>query len=211
MKWGRVLLKSIVVACAIGLIAYGAYGVFKSYQTAQITSSIPTEVVSKSYDNPGMTDISEACDEYSVGSSLPRYIYIQAIRSSGCIHRVGVDQNNLIATPVNVGLAGWYVSSAKPGAPGVSVIVGFIQSNDTPGIFANLNTLKAGDIVMVQLGNKSKLYFTVVDGATYKGAEYIAHLTDPLSTTPRQLTLVGVNTSTTPTTYTLVRASLSQQ
>lgn len=210
MKLGLVLLKSVVTACAIGLITYGTHGVIKSYQMAQVTSSIPTKVVSESHDSPGTTIVSEACNEYSVGPSLPRYIYIQATRSAGCIHSVGVDQHNLIASPVNINLAGWYVSSVKPGDPGISILIGYDNFADEPGIFTNLDSLAKGDEIMVQMGDKTKLYFNVVDAKTYKGSSYIEHILDPLNTSPRQLTLIGINTGTSPSSYTLVRASLAQ-
>lgn len=210
MRVNRGFLRAIFLALAAGLIAFGTLGLYGNISQESIKHSIPENVISTSYAAPGLDDVSELCSEYRVGLSKPRYIYISATKSAGCIHSVGVDQNNLIATPVNVNLAGWYVSSVKPGEPGISVLIGYDNFADKSGIFTDFDSLAEGDEIMVQIGDKSKLYFNVVDAKTYKGSFYIEHILDPLNTSPRQLTLVSINAGTSPSSYTLVRASLAQ-
>jgi LPXTG-site transpeptidase (sortase) family protein len=129
------------------------------------TSSLEAEelevvdIVTESLDIP---DESEP-KEFYVPPDLPKILTIPSISVRGYIQSVGTDQDNLIAVPTNVHLAGWYINSAKPGEVGLSIIDGHRDGTTMGGIFRNLERLKKGEKITVEYGDGSLKEFEVVD------------------------------------------------
>lgn len=175
---------------ALSLIAFGTMSLSKRWQaTHNPAASIPTEVVTHTTDKPDETQ--PPCDvNYKVAADEPRKIEISSIGVSGCIHKVGIDQNSSVAAPANLHLAGWYVNSPAPGKKGVSLIDGHVQGRYADGIFKNLEKMRVGDITRIQLGDHSWREFEVVDLKSYPLNEVADKMLLQIDGVDSQLTLV---------------------
>jgi LPXTG-site transpeptidase (sortase) family protein len=158
------ILSVIIIAIAIYLIGYGGWGLFNRYlATHSSNSKIPKLVIKQSTNHPDETNPTKACASYKVAKNHPAKIKIPAIKVTGCIQQVDLDPTGAIATPSNIYLAAWYIKSALPGQPGLSIIDGHISGRyNVDGIFQNLNKLKAEDNFTVTLGDGSKLDYQVM-------------------------------------------------
>ena len=101
----------------------------------------------------------------------PKKIRISKINVDAYVQKAGKDQDNRVAVPNNVHLAGWYNESAKPGQPGYSVIAGHVTGRSTDGVFKQLGSLKVGDEFEVELGNGDVKRYKVIDTVTVKESE----------------------------------------
>ncbi|MBP5675242.1 class F sortase [Candidatus Saccharibacteria bacterium] len=110
--------------------------------------------------------------EYIVAPDMPRYLHIEklGIRKAR-IMEVGVNAKGQMQTPYSIFDAGWYNGSAKPGTGGTSIIDGHNGGPGTNGIFKNLNTLTAGDEIMIEMGNGAVYNYRVYDNFEVKLSE----------------------------------------
>lgn len=188
---GKQLKTTAVIVLAVGLLAYGLWGFWQRHQaTSNPNPTIPTQVVTQAIDKPDETPIKEACANYAVAAHLPRRIELPSVGTSGCIQRVGVTEDNHIAVPTNIHLAGWYTGSVVPGEPGVSIIDGHVLGRYDDAIFAKLGELKPGSKVRVQFGDKSWKEFEVVSVDSYSVKQASKEQYKALPDVKKQLTLI---------------------
>ena len=181
----------ITLLFATGLICFGAWGAWQWWQaTHNPNPTILNRTITHSTNEPDETK--PHCDDsYQVPANQPRKIEIPNLKKSGCIQRVGIDQNKAMAVPTNIHVAGWYVNSAVPGEQGVSVIDGHVSGRyEQNAIFANIKDLQKGDVIKVQLGNKSWREFSVVSVDSYSVEQTAKEQMKQLDGVERQLTLI---------------------
>jgi hypothetical protein len=77
----------------------------------------------------------------------PAHLSIPALDVSADVERVGSTPTGLEVP--QVGRAGWFDEGARPGEPGRSVIIGHLDSQTGPGLFALLPGVKPGTDVSV--------------------------------------------------------------
>ncbi len=150
----------------------------------------PTVTVIHSSDKPNETPINVHTDTYVVPADQPRLIELPTIGVSGFIQRVGLDQDNAVATPNNIHMAGWYTNSAKPGGDGVSLIDGHVHGWYEPGIFENLHLLKPGDPIAVEYGDGQRRKFSVIRVSSYSVDDAAKHMLDLLPSAKQELVLI---------------------
>jgi LPXTG-site transpeptidase (sortase) family protein len=123
------------------------------------TVSEHANAITHSTDNPG----EKKPVHYTwKGSELdPKKIDLPTLGIEGYIQKVSVDQNQQMAAPNNVHLAGWFVKSVQPGQLGLSIIDGHVDGKTTEGIFKKLDQLKTGDQYAIELGNGKQLQYKV--------------------------------------------------
>lgn len=126
------------------------------------TSSAPTHVVTVSTQHPSEADINQSTYQSTATGDQPKYIRLPSIGAGGYIQAVGMDQNNQVAVPTNIHLAGWFVKTVTPGDLGLSIIDGHLDGYRRPGIFDDLGGLKPGDKFEVDLANGATRVFSVV-------------------------------------------------
>ncbi len=190
-KYRRRIATGVGFTLGLGLVAYGFWGLWQQYHATHAPEvTIPKEIVTHSEDEPDETVPQEACEEYIVGDNEVRKIEIPGINVSGCIQKVGIDQNNAIAVPTNIHLAGWYVGSPVPGQEGNSIIDGHVLGRYDDAIFADLEDIETGDMVRIQFGDKSWKEFEVVDSHDYLEAKASSKLFEQLEDVDSQLTLI---------------------
>jgi LPXTG-site transpeptidase (sortase) family protein len=183
-------LTVISTFAAIALIGFGLWGYLQQYRaTNNPNPAIPVEVVRHSTDNPDETK--PICDEsYQVEPNKPRKIEIPSLNVSGCIQQVGVDENNNIAVPTNIHVAGWFVDSVLPGEAGVSIIDGHVQGRYEEAIFKQLVNLKAGDQIIIEYGNRDIRTFEVVSNSNHTIEQTASEQFIQLEDVDKQLTLI---------------------
>jgi LPXTG-site transpeptidase (sortase) family protein len=97
------------------------------------------------------------------GTPPPVSINIPAIKARSSLELVGVDEQQRIEVPSvhKPEQAGYYAYSPKPGDPGPAVILGHVNGDGRPGVFAKLSELKRGDLVIIDRADGSKLAYAV--------------------------------------------------
>lgn len=159
-----------IVPATLLLIALGCGIYIAIYLVMQYSAThgpipkVQSQIVSNSSDEPAETQ--PDCANYRTADTDPRLIKFPSIDKEGCILKVDIDQNNAIAVPNNIHLAGWFIHSAKPGEKGVSIIDGHVSGKYSPGVFKDLHKLKAGDSFLIEFGNKKTKSFKIVDTLT---------------------------------------------
>lgn len=157
-----VLVLLVLAGC---LITFGIQGFLRQYSATHNPHPTVTQtIITNSIDRPDETPPTDSCAAYSVAADHPERINLPTIGVSGCIEQVGIDQYGAIAVPNNIYTAAWYVKSALPGQPGLSVIDGHISGYyNVDGIFQHLDQLKSGDTFTITLGSGRVLSYKVYD------------------------------------------------
>ncbi len=93
----------------------------------------------------------------------PVSIAIPKIRAQSSLIRTGVNPDKTIEVPSvkQPEQASWYEFSSMPGRPGPAVILGHVDGDGRPGIFHQVHTLKAGDRVIIERSDGSRLTYAV--------------------------------------------------
>lgn len=142
------LLPAVIGIVAGALIVFGLYELWIRYTiTHESNPEIAPHIVVYSTDTPSETRPKTAdCRRDGFDDNVPIEISIPTLNTRGCVIKVGMDQNQAIAAPNNIYLAGWYVDSKLPGQEGLSIIDGHISGRyNKDAIFQHLGRLKAGD------------------------------------------------------------------
>lgn len=135
------------------------YIFFPKVKDSQEKTFNPTEVIMFSTERPSEKEVKD----FEVPADMPKRINLPTIDTSGYIQSVGIDQNGDIAVPSNVLMAGWYVSSSRPGDAGLSIITGHRDGVLKGGVFRYIGNLKKGDVFEIEYGDSSLKYFKVVE------------------------------------------------
>jgi LPXTG-site transpeptidase (sortase) family protein len=157
--------RRYVFAATAGLLILAGSGAAALYisRKPHIQTYPPSikNVVAHTTAHPSEAPVVKAAYVSTAGPEEPKYISLPTIGAQGFIQKMGIDQNNQVAAPNNVNLAGWYVNSVLPGQQGLSIIDGHVDGLSSPGIFKNLNKLKVADQFTVERGDGTVLTYRV--------------------------------------------------
>lgn len=161
----RDFLKRKIVAVFVASIGLAAVLLGSNlWPLAQPTQSDhpAASVVTHSTDHPDETKPKD--DYHWIGAARdPKRIILPSIGVDAYIQNVGVDQNKQVAVPNNIHMGGWFVDSARPGDPGLSIIDGHLNGSHADGIFINLDAVKTGDTFTIEFGDRSMRNFRIND------------------------------------------------
>lgn len=155
----------LVFAAAGGLLLLFAF--ISLWQWYQQTAGVhpppdPNVVIADTELSPSEKPVNKH-SAYNVPGDEPKLITIPAITAEGYIQKINDDKKTgQMAVPTNINFAGWYVSAAKPGESGLSIINGHVSGRYKPAIFKNLAQLTPGDVVTITYGDDSKKNFEVL-------------------------------------------------
>lgn len=184
----RISSKNLSLLAGVLLLLIGFYGPARWWSgTHGVTNPVAAE--SNNPSSPEETKIDPA-QSYNVAANLPRAIDLPTIGAKGFIQKVRLDKNNAIGVPSNLFMAGWFVSSVKPGEAGLSIIDGHVQGKYQPGIFKNLLRLRPGDVFAVEFGDHSLRKFKVISANNYEMAKAQEFLFTKDPKIERQLNLI---------------------
>jgi sortase (surface protein transpeptidase) len=157
-------MEALLYAVGFVLVVVGTVNILMYFQDRQNANKpitiAPEKVVVKSSDKPNEAPVSFN-DFANVPANQPKEIIIPSIGVDGYIQKISVDQNNQMAVPNNIHLAGWYVNSVKPGEPGLSIIDGHVLGRYNDAIFKDLINLSHGNTFSVIYGDNSEKLFAV--------------------------------------------------
>ena len=105
-------------------------------------------------------------------SSTPVELKIPAISVSVTLSTLGLNADGTVQVPTDVQQPGWYRLGPSPGEIGSAVILGHVDSYQGPGVFFNLRSLVAGNVVDVSLADGVTAQFEVTSVATYLKANF---------------------------------------
>lgn len=186
-----------VLLIVFGLAGYQGWIYWQEYQaTHNPQPTISSKPVTHSTRTPDETELGEVCNDYRVAEAMPRKILIDAIHVHACVEQVDLDQNDAIAVPTNIHLAGYYVKSARPGSYGITIINGHAFGRYSEAVFRNLKDLKPRDEIQIQTGNQEWIMYEVVDVNSYSSERVNDYLFESIDgnkdpTTKNQLNLVS--------------------
>jgi hypothetical protein len=184
-KKERVLLVLLLVATVV-LLIFWANSLQKHAKLAEPDGI--TKPIVYSQDDPSEVPVGPG---YSVPAGQPLSVSIGSAGIQGFIQKVGVDQNQAVAVPNNVNLAGWFVDSVLPGSKGLSIIDGHLGGRTQPGIFHDLSKVKVGDKITITFGDKSQKNFTVFKIESPKTSDSAAVLFNQDPKVSSQLNLIS--------------------
>jgi sortase (surface protein transpeptidase) len=111
---------------------------------------------------------------------IPRYrpvrITIPALNINSYVGTLGLQHDNHVQVPTSTHIVDWYKDGALPGQVGSAVILGHVDSYVGPGTFFNLKNLKTGDVIKVQLADKTIEHFVVTEVVQYAKTTFPDHL-----------------------------------
>jgi len=98
-----------------------------------------------------------------LSASTPLRVHVPSIAADSDLVAVGVDaQRRVQVPPVSQPMqAAWFDQAPTPGAAGPALIIGHVDGNGRPGIFANLDKLRPGQEVAVDRADGLTAVFTV--------------------------------------------------
>ena len=106
---------------------------------------------------------------YFVPADQPRYLTIEKLGILNArVISVGVDKKGQLQTPNSIYDAAWYNKSAKPGKGGTSIYNGHSGVGGSRGIFTNLASLTAGDLIKIEMGDGTIHTYRVYDNFEVK-------------------------------------------
>lgn len=99
----------------------------------------------------------------ALARALPSEITIPRIGAHSTLVELGLEPDDTVQVPpVSQPMqAGWYSLGPAPGEDGPAVILGHVNGNKKPGIFARLDEVQAGDEILVGRDDGRTAVFTV--------------------------------------------------
>lgn len=169
ISWRRLSVGLATTAVALaGLMAatYLSATTGQANLATAVTGRIVTQVPDGSTEASDESAVtSDQIDNYRVAADQPEIIEISKIGIRARIKQMGLNSDKSIMAPTNIHDAGWYVNSAKPGEATPSNKAMFIDGHDvgrvSRGIFYRLNELTAGDEIIIEKGDGTRLTYRV--------------------------------------------------
>jgi len=156
------MLKKIRQNVYIGLIIVALVAIGLATINNKTPKYVEAEVVRFSTDTPN-EDKPTSEFVWKGQKNDPKKIVIPSVGIDDYIQNVGIDQNNEIAVPNNVFIAGWFVDSVRPGDKGLSIIDGHIDGRQQTGaVFKNLPEIAVNDELTIVFGDNTEVKFRVV-------------------------------------------------
>jgi hypothetical protein len=120
--------------------------------------SVPNVAVLSSEPSPTHVNIATFS---SVPRSRPTELSVPALGLNVAVGRLGLQSDGEVEVPTTTHTVGWFDEGAMPGQIGSAVILGHVDSYLGPGIFFELKTLKANDVINVTLVDGAVTHFRV--------------------------------------------------
>jgi sortase (surface protein transpeptidase) len=108
--------------------------------------------------------------------SRPIRLTIPALGIVTGLETLGIQADHEVMVPTTVHTPGWYIDGPAPGQMGSAVILGHVDSYLGPGIFFDLKTLKAGDVIRVVLADREVTHFVITEVVQYSKTTFPDHL-----------------------------------
>jgi hypothetical protein len=104
--------------------------------------------------------------------SAPVRLEIPAIGVSSLLIRLGLNHDGTMEVPGDFQVAGWFTGGPQPGQLGPAVIAGHVDSRTGPAVFYRLRDLRAGNAVLVERADRTRLRFVVERAQSFPKAGF---------------------------------------
>lgn len=159
--WRRSRPWSVVAVLLLAGVALVGLGIRGSDHPLRAPSPSPTALAAAVPTAPVPTALDTA-------RSVPVMLRIPAIGVAVYLgSSLGLDLDGSVQVPTGTQQPGWFQLGPTPGQIGSAVILGHVDSTAGPGVFFELRTLAAGDLVDVGLSDGVTAQFTVNSVAQY--------------------------------------------
>lgn len=165
--------------------------------TKQASAAIPSTqgAIATAATTTGITPVSVATATMPVGTTTvpvvsihdgsPVRLTIPKINVDAGFQYTGITPDGVMEIPNNIVDIGWFTGSQRPGEKGVSIITGHVAQIRggvvvKPGVFNNLNELRAGDKLYVLNDRGESIQFVVRESRNYEPS---ANTTDVFTST----------------------------
>ncbi|MDN5274511.1 MAG: Sortase family enzyme [Candidatus Saccharibacteria bacterium] len=153
----RFWLASLVVAVILGsggAFAYGSY----------INAHQPEPPKLSKANVSGVKKTPKEKLSYDVPTNNPRNLIIDKLGISANVQPMGILQNGALEAPKTAWDVGWYKQSALPGSDENALLIdGHVNDAlNSPGVFYHIDTLKAGDQMKIERGDRQMFTYKVV-------------------------------------------------
>jgi len=108
----------------------------------------------------------------AMGRSAPENIRVPALGVTSELMDLGLLADGTLEVPPGPFPAGWYTGAPTPGETGPAIIAGHVSWNGVDGVFADLDTLRPHDRVIVERTNGSKAVFEVSEVVEYEKSAF---------------------------------------
>lgn len=180
------LVIAIVLTVSVGIFAGNR--IFKKKSTP--VQAKKEQVITFSTDKPDESKKNADAYNWRGTAEEPMKIRIGKIAVDAYIQQAGVDQNNAVAVPNKVHLAGWFTKNVRPGQLGLSIIDGHVSGPTVDGVFKNLTKLAKDDTFEIEQGNGKVIKYKVVEKVELKVADSAAYLFSQKPEIKSQLNLI---------------------
>lgn len=117
-------------------------------------------------------EVSEAdIQVHVVPADTPRVLRIPKLSIATRVKQVGTTLGNEPIAPKNIADVGWYEGSSKPGNEGAVLLNGHLAGPNKTGVFKDINSLKAGDEIMLERGDGKMFVYVVARIQEYSGGQ----------------------------------------
>src|SRR5207302_9240369 len=104
---------------------------------------------------------------YVAQEYAPVRLRIPSLGVDSSLSRLVINGDGTIQVPNDFNQAGWFEKGPAPGDPGPAVILGHLDSNTGPAVFARLSQLKAGSEILVDREDGSHVRFVTERVASF--------------------------------------------
>jgi hypothetical protein len=108
----------------------------------------------------------------STRRSQPLTLSIPAIDVATSVGKLGLQPDHEVMVPTTIHTVGWYIDGPSPGQMGSAVILGHVDSYKGAGVFFNLKSLKAGDLITVTSADGVITHFAVTRVVRYSKSAF---------------------------------------
>lgn len=160
----RALVLGVGALLAVGvtLLALGGQGGRPDATGADLRGSQLSDSAVESTDPlSGTRSIGRIVGSHVLDSEVPRRMIIQSAGVDSRVVPLGLDEDGALEVPSNGSDIAWYEVFAKPGTGSNAVFAGHVDWARTPAVFADLEDVEAGDTILVEMLDGTRLAYVV--------------------------------------------------
>ena len=163
--WSIVGILFLIFLIRVAVFEFQYYSEKEGSERAEASIAVDTSLIE-------IEPTEDEVREYKVAADRPRYLTIEKLRITNArVLPMGVNTNGELKTPNNIFDVGWYDASGKPGYGGTMIIDGHNGGPTRYGVFKELPSLAAGDIIKIERSDGEIFNYSVVENITVPLAE----------------------------------------
>lgn len=166
--WHRLvqLMGVLLFAVSVYIAADGWLSSHGGQTQVSALSAVAHETPQKDKNVAGGAALSEkrpmGLSSYRVAGDLPRVLHIPSLSAVSRVLHLGLAADGSLTAPNDIYDTGWYSASAQPNdKTGAILVNGHIEGPTKPGVFAGLGTLKTGEEIVLERGDRRMMTFVV--------------------------------------------------